>query len=64
MFVLPTTFNLKGPKVNVLIRDNILFKGVARLTRGGRSCSLALLSLSPMHNSGILKRNPQKDKEL
>ena len=36
------TFNLKGPKRNVLIRDKISFVGVAHLTRGGRSCLWAL----------------------
>ena len=37
----------EGPKLNVLIRDKISFVGVAHLgvahlTRGGRSCSMAL----------------------
>jgi len=36
------TFDLKGPKLNVLICDKILFVGVAHLTHGGRSCSWAL----------------------
>ena len=45
------TFDLERPKLNVLIRDKILFVGVAHLTRGGRfflralyrrSCSWAL----------------------
>ena len=33
---------LKGPKLNVLIRDKILFVGIAHLTRASRSCSWAL----------------------
>ena len=33
---------LKGPKLNVLIRDKISFVGVAHLTRSGGSCSWAL----------------------
>jgi len=40
------TFNLKGTKLNVLIRDNILFVGVDHLTCGGRSCSWALYRLN------------------
>jgi len=36
------TFDLQGPKLNVLIRDKIYFVGIAQLTRGGRSCSWAL----------------------
>ena len=35
------TFDRKGPKLNVLICDKIVFVGVAHLTRGGRSCSWA-----------------------
>ena len=37
----------KGPKLNVLIRDKILFVGVALLTCGGRSCSWALYRSPP-----------------
>ena len=39
------TFDLNGPKINVLIRDKISFVGAAHLTRGRRSCSWELLSL-------------------
>jgi len=39
------TFDLNGPKINVLVRDKISFVGVAYLTRGGRSCSWALYRL-------------------
>jgi len=30
------SFDLKGPKLNILIRDKISFMGVAHLTRGGK----------------------------
>ena len=32
------TFDLKGPRLNVVIRDKISFVGVAHLTRSDRSC--------------------------
>ena len=35
------SFDLKGPKLNVLICDKISFEGVAHFTRGSRSCSWA-----------------------
>ena len=35
-------FDLKGPKLNVLIRDKISFVSIAHLTSGGRSCWWAL----------------------
>jgi len=61
------TLDLKGTKLNVLIRDKISFVGVAHLTSGGRSCSWALYHF-PMPNCGILQRqywaNQQKHKEL
>jgi len=36
------TFDLKWPKLNVLLRDKFSFVGVAHLTRGDRSCLWAL----------------------
>jgi len=41
------TFDLKGPKLNVLIRDKISFDSVAHLMRGDRSCLCALYRSHP-----------------
>ena len=41
------TLDLKGTKLNVLIRDKISVVGVALLTSGSRSCSWALYHFPP-----------------
>jgi hypothetical protein len=57
-------FKLKGPKLNVQIRDKILLMGVAHLTRGGRSCLWALYRSTPCTVAGSEKDFIGKTKKI